>query len=361
MMISVDMTTPDFKNNSLDLVRLLAAFQVAMFHCFHYIPNIASESIFFKLILLFPGVPIFFFISGYLISKSYESKPNLREFGKNRALRIYPALIVCVVINVFAIALTGYFQAEQVQTHEVLLLVAAKSSFVQFYNPDFMRAFGDGVLNGSLWTICVELQFYLITPIVYILMRKWNLLSTQNLLLLALLFLLANRALVYTAPEFGGSTIWKLARVSFIPWFYMFVIGIVFQREYNRIHSLLTRVPALPIVGAYMVFAFYGSQNGLALGNYVSPVIFAALAVVIFRVSYSLQPFTRRVLRGNDISYGLYIWHMPVINHLLYTSETTHYWSSYLALAISFFLALLSWKLIEKPTLKLKKFQIYSH
>lgn len=37
-------------------------------------------------------------------------------------------------------------------------------SFVQFYNPDWLRGFGTGVLNGSLWSIPVELQYYVLLP-----------------------------------------------------------------------------------------------------------------------------------------------------------------------------------------------------
>jgi peptidoglycan/LPS O-acetylase OafA/YrhL len=43
----------------------------------------------------------------------------------------------------------------------------AQLSIVQFYNPDFLRGYGVGVLNGSLWTISVELQFYVMLPWVW--------------------------------------------------------------------------------------------------------------------------------------------------------------------------------------------------
>ena len=86
----------------------------------------------------------------------------LKEYAQNRILRIYPALILCTFISVVCVYLTGYLSSQGVKFGELILWVAGQISFVQFYNPDFMRAFGVSVLNGSLWSITVELQFYIL-------------------------------------------------------------------------------------------------------------------------------------------------------------------------------------------------------
>jgi peptidoglycan/LPS O-acetylase OafA/YrhL len=156
-----------FKENSLDAMRLLAASEVAIEHTFEFMLDERPDNLFFDILELFPGVPIFFFISGYLISKAYERSPNNWEYAKNRILRLYPALIICVAVNIMMVGATGYFSISQASNSDIALLFLGKTTFFQFYNPDFMRAFGDGVLNGSLWTICVELQFYILTPLLY--------------------------------------------------------------------------------------------------------------------------------------------------------------------------------------------------
>ena len=61
-------------------------------------------------------------------------------------------------------------------------------SFVQFYNPDFLRGFGVGVVNGSLWTIAVELQFYVAVPILFWVVNKYK----KSWLFLIPLFFLIN-------------------------------------------------------------------------------------------------------------------------------------------------------------------------
>lgn len=348
-----------FRENSLDALRLFAASQVAISHaCDFMMPGINSWI--FKLIELFPGVPIFFFVSGLLISKSYESTPLVKEYAKNRILRLYPALIVCVAINIIMVASTDYFDSRDVSLTDLFLLFAAKSSFLQFYNPDFMRNFGDGVLNGSLWTICVELQFYIVTPLMYWLFAgPEKKLRNSVLIILICVFFAANQFLTYSLAEHSSSIWLKLFRVSFIPWFYMFLAGILFQRNFSIIAKYLSKVPALAILSAYVLIAYVlVYKMGFQSGNYISPILFALIIFVILRLAYVAPAKVNNILKGNDISYGIYIWHMPVVNQFLYFGHQGTYNDIALATIISIILAALSWVFIEKPALKLKKFTL---
>jgi len=71
---------------------------------------------------------------------------------------------------VFSLLLTyysGYFSTVQITAKQWFAWLATQFTFLQFFNPDFMRAYATGKLNASLWTISVELQFYLLTPIIF--------------------------------------------------------------------------------------------------------------------------------------------------------------------------------------------------
>ncbi len=88
-----------FRINNFDIIRLFAALQVAIHHTMSHLKiEQNSDSVILMFSGFFPGVPIFFFVSGFLISKSYESNPSIREYAQNRILRIYPALIICTFI-----------------------------------------------------------------------------------------------------------------------------------------------------------------------------------------------------------------------------------------------------------------------
>ena len=124
----MDRTTWTFRENSLDAIRLIAASQVAILHTCEFMLEGKATGIFFDLLRLFPGVPIFFFVSGYLISKSYECSPSLTKYAKNRFLRLYPALIICVAVNLVMVFSVGYFSQVDAGFFDVGLLFLAKNN-----------------------------------------------------------------------------------------------------------------------------------------------------------------------------------------------------------------------------------------
>lgn len=350
-----------FRENGLDAIRLFAAAQVAVLHTWEFMLPEETGSLFFELLRLFPGVPIFFFISGYLISKSFERSPSIVEYGKNRFLRLYPALVICVLINLIMVWSSGYFSISTPDAGDVALLFLAKTTIVQFYNPDFMRAFGDGVLNGSLWTICVEVQFYFLVPILYTLFGtgKNKYINSKVLIALVLVFLVANRLLYGLRDEYSENIIWKLYRVSFAPWFYMFLVGVLVQRNFDKVSGFLSKIPVSMMMAIYLLVAFVGTQYlGLSTGNEVSPFLFVFLIPLVIMLAYRKPEKVNSVLKGNDISYGIYIWHMPIVNQMLYLGYRDEHWQALLVVACTVLIAVFSWRYIEKPALGLKKYSL---
>lgn len=336
-------------NNNFNLIRTLAALQVITVHAFHHFE---IESIFLRIIQVFPGVPVFFFLSGYLISKSYRNKQHLglKAFFRNRALRIFPALWVCIILSVISVAATGYLSTVDFSWTQMIAWLGAQLSFFQFYNVGFMREYGVGVLNGSLWTIAVELQFYVLTPVLFWLFRK-----AKWLVFLVLLASLAMNMYIKVFYDWEN-VFFKLLYASSLPWFYMFILGFLFvqfealKAFAKRVHVLiwlLLYVLAMNFVGAYEV-------NG---SNAINPV--AVLFLTFFLISFSaaklrLPALFQRFLDNEDISYGIYIYHMPVINFLLYVGLFGPTINSILVLIITFAAAYLSWTFVEKRCLKLK-------
>jgi len=346
--------SPKIGENNFDLIRLFAATQVAVLHVSGYLSPIWHSSWIAKVLECFPGVPTFFFISGLLISRSYEKNSALPEYTRNRALRIFPALHVCVVLNLVAIALTGYFAVAGATLSDILLLYAAKTTLLQFYNPDFMRAFGDGVLNGSLWTICVELQFYFLIPIIYRLsVTGERRRSNTNLILLVCASLACNRLLYYLQPLYADANWWKLFRVSFLPWLYMFLCGVLVQRNFELLARHLGRRTLLVALPLYVTYALIMHALGLRLDNAISPLLFFPLIATIFIAAYT-TPQVSKLLHGHDISYGIYIYHIPIMNMFLYYGLLGQKYTL-ATLMLSLIFALLSWFLVERPSLKRKR------
>ncbi len=344
-----------FKTNNFDLLRLFAATQVVFHHCFIYlkIEHTGIVEVFSVLSRMFPGVPIFFFVSGYLISKSFETNSNYIEYGQNRFLRLFPGLFVCVGISILVVYLTGYLDSVSVNLLDLIVLLLAKSTFFQAYNPEYLRAYGDGVLNGSLWTITVEIQFYILVPLLYLILRN---ISRKNVAILVLiaLFLFINRIYAYVPLSYQENIIFKIIRISFFPWFYMFLLGMFFQTNFDTLYRYLKN-RAVYLLAAYVVVSFICIKAGISYFNNMNPLIFLFLAVTVFSMAYSFPSLSRKLLNGNDISYGIYIYHMPVVNFLLYHNLYGGIQHAAMLFAATFTFATISWLLIERPSLRLKK------
>lgn len=351
------------KTNNFDLIRLAAALQVALIHAIAGL-GVAAPASLRAIADFFPGVPIFFFISGFLISNSFEKNSVVREYALNRFLRIYPGLAVCFLVSLASVWCTGYFSRIEVSGSAMLMWAAAQLSIAQFYNPDFMRHYGVGVLDGSTWTITVELQFYVLVPLMYGLLR-WQRLSRArfNLILgvLILGFMMINQGFMHAAAFHSRPFWYKLAGVTFAPWFYMFLVGVAFQRNFEVLRRWLAGRFIL-VLAAYCVLGWMASNVlGWGFGNSLNPVLFIALSTLAFSAAFSATALSDRLLRRNDVSYGVYIYHEPVINLLMVAGLGAYWMSVPVAIALTIGVAYASWRLVEKPALSLKRHPLYQH
>ncbi len=306
-------------SNNFDLIRLFAATQVAFCHSTEILCGQYYFSEWLQFLKLFPGVPIFFFISGFLISKSFETNHNLHDYAINRIIRIFPALWVCNFVAILSVFVSGYLDSKNVSLEQISVWYLAQSTFIQFYNPDFMRAFGVGVLNGSLWTICVELQFYILVPIIYgLLKRVKEGYFLPVIFTLIIISIICNRILYTLEPEYGSTVYWKLIRVTFLPWLYMFLTGLLFQKYIYKHFAVISNKQFLILLVTYIPFGWFMYHHNWTFNNGISPIIFIAIALLTYAAAHVCPTLSEKLLHKNDISYGIYIYHMPIVNLFLY-------------------------------------------
>ena len=336
---------PPAAENNFDLIRLVAALQVAVKHAGVHL-GVGGAAL--EVMGIFPGVPVFFLISGFLIFPSFANSQGLRHFAFNRFLRLFPALWTCLALSVASVLVVGYLPPETLATGKFWAWIAAQSTFVQFYNPDFLRGYGAGVINGSLWTISVELQFYVLTPLLYWLLRD----RTPRFLALIAAFLVPN-LLMSLYPS--DTVRYKLLYASFLPWLYMFLLGAWLSTRPDLVERVL-RVRLWMLLLAHAAALAVCAALGLRwLGNETAPLAYFTLAAVVIKLAYTLPWLSNRLLRRWDISYGVYIYHMPVINLLMWYGIAGTVASVALATAVTVAFALASWVLVERPALSLKR------
>src|SRR5579871_2179435 len=117
--------------NNFDLIRLLAALQVVLFHAREHLKidykGYGLEPI-FSFIAYFPGVPIFFCISGFLIYNSYKRNYNdIAKYFRNRFLRLFPGLWACFLVTLILLLLFRTLSLKDiVSNHSVLAWIGCQ-------------------------------------------------------------------------------------------------------------------------------------------------------------------------------------------------------------------------------------------
>lgn len=334
------------KENNFDLIRLIASIQVAVTHLANYS---GVESRFISYLGYFPGVPVFFFISGFLIYQSFTStiRTQRHYFAFNRVLRLYPGLFVCTLLTAVSIEMAGYHIFERQYIDDLARLIIAHGSIFQFYNPGFLREYGSGAINGSLWTIGVEVQFYVLTPLLFFLFSRYK----NAAMVLLCIFLCANVANTHLNERQSIAS--QLIDYSFVPWFYMFLLG-AFVSMHKEICIRITRWKFLHLLIPYCACYYLAETMQLGTGNSINPVCFMLLAIIIIKCAYSHPLLSDKLLQRNDISYGIYIYHMPIINYLIHTKATDSGNAFLIGAFLTLVISILSWFVIEKPFLRLK-------
>ena len=190
-------------NINLDIARGLAALSVFLFHIRGVleasIPFMAQLAQYGRL-----GVPLFFVISGYVITSSAEGvirrSSNSNSFLKRRFLRIYPpfwASIIIVIMIPYIMAAVSYLKAGQYISPTPNYQLLTISDWIQVASliKVFMSNNGDlegqfMAVNSVYWTLAIEFQFYLCVYAALIFRRYFRsiLLSISIISLMLIIF-----------------------------------------------------------------------------------------------------------------------------------------------------------------------------
>lgn len=355
-------STPDRRrDNCFDLLRLVAALGVVVQHA---VEHLAAPFLWFA-----PGsgrwfgdgVPMFFIISGGMV---YASARRCREQGRpwrdylrNRLLRIAPALYAYAAVMAAFLVLSGIVAGRALVGTQFLGWLGSTLLLVPVYHPPLLAEFGTGVVNGSLWTIPVEVGFYLLVPVLVLAAARW---SFAAMLAGAGAVAVAGVALLAAAAEHGGDGLGgRLLAVSVLPWLGFFLLGIWWHRVWDRAPQ--SPWVALAALAGYVATAVVRRHTGDGAEVAVALLGGLPLSYLVYWLAYHGGGALRRVTdRLGDLSFGVYIWHMPVINLLLWAGfdglALPGTAAVLVVVALTACCALLSWHLVEKPALRLKSY-----
>jgi peptidoglycan/LPS O-acetylase OafA/YrhL len=332
--------------NNFDLLRLLAALQVAVIHGVEHM-KIDMPRDWYGAVNSFPGVSIFFVVSGYLISGAYLRSKDLNSYARNRILRIYPGLWVCFGATVL---LMLFFQKLDVPLWKIVLWTLGQLTFVP-HTPDYLRSFGTGSVNGSLWTIPVELQFYLILPLLMTFITR----STFRKVAIFVVLLALGIGYLWLRREYEGRLPTRVLLMCILSWLYVFMIGVFLQLNPAFVERFIAGKFLWWLIG-YVCWTLLMRWLGVPVeGNDATPLTTIPLGFLTISFALTAPGLAEKLLRGNDISYGLYIYHMLVINVFVQMGQIGEASKLAMAIALSIMLAMISWRFVEAPALRLKR------
>ncbi|MDO8828420.1 acyltransferase [Methylophaga sp.] len=305
------------KNNNLDLLRFSFAFVVFLVHAYH-LSDSASLSIFNTIFSAKMAVECFFVVSGFLIFMSYEHSSSLNRYFEKRARRIYPAYFSVVVIcALFGSLLSTYSYSEYFFSSEFYRYLIANLVFLNFIQPSLPGVFSENSLaavNGALWTLKIEVMFYLSVPVFVWLFRRIGL--WQGLTFLYLTSFIYSFCMQLLIDQHGGIFV-EIQRQ--LPGQLMFFIaGGALYYSFNFFQKNATPLLILAIA-AYFVESFF--ETGLLYA--------ASLGIFVVYFGFVFK-YLGNFGKYGDFSYGIYILHFPILQ----TFISYQYFASYPYLAM---------------------------
>jgi peptidoglycan/LPS O-acetylase OafA/YrhL len=321
----------------------------------------------------FFGVDIFFVLSGFLITTllveefQRAGRISLRSFYARRALRLLPALgVVLIAVLLYAqVDLAGgvahYVRIEALWS----ALYGLNWYFVVEHNPLLTL-----LHLGHAWSLSIEEQFYFVWPLVLLGLLRLRL-AGRTLVVITLAGAAAS-AVVMVAVARGGGLAGEFhalygtdARAQGI------LLGAALGLA--AVHGMLpVRLVARTVVDAAgwiaavilgLAFAgVIGARSGSFLEDGGYTLVALAAAAVIAHLVVTPRGVMARVLAWRPlrdigrISYGLYLWHLPIF--LVLDEERTglSFWPRVvLQFGVTFAAATLSFVVVERPALRLKR------
>ena len=314
----------------------------------------------------FVGVDIFFVLSGFLITvllvQEFQrtSGIRLRDFYLRRAVRLLPALFVVMLASV---AYALLFQAD-----EKASLTLKGVLYTLFYAANWAQVPpnppGIGALSHA-WSLSVEEQFYIVWPLMLITLLK---LTAKSLALSILAFLIGisiflnvwfwHEHVPFLRMYFGTDT---RANEILIGCFAALVLCWGLLQHTNRLKWVLHSAAVASL--AALFFAFFGFRHnewfvyngGFAVVSIITAILIADLVLFPSLISRCFE-FAPLVWIGK-ISYGLYLWHFPILeaSKKLFEGRMSYFLYTLTGMVVSLLVATASYYLLERPLLGLRR------
>lgn len=271
----------DKRNHLIDLLRIIAAAGVVLFH-FEYAATNTHNWYYYVCQWGYLGVPIFFTISGYciLIALQHAKKPS--EFIIRRFFRIFPPywfslLLIFIIVSLLRV-LTG--------ANSVVVFPKSIAGFGATLSLLTKPVTGIPTLNWVYWTLSFEAFFYIVVYICSFFKKQY---FTIALLLVTLLSIVL--------------PVYKSGVLFFLGYWPLFSIGIA---VYQLLHYSAREKLLSAILFAFSIAGFYTTHQEFYY------VLACSVTVLLIVINHFVPLKDNFLSRLGDVSYSLYLIHVPI-------------------------------------------------
>jgi peptidoglycan/LPS O-acetylase OafA/YrhL len=334
-------------DNGFNFVRLVCALLVVVYHSWgmnpvHPGPDVVTRFVTPHGDLGSLAVGVFFMISGIFVTQSWARDPHLFRFALRRIARILPGLFACLLVT--TIVAVGFFSEQgwagllQGATWRYVFGNTVLHWLHYIIRPEELHiagVLGGQHLNGPLWTLYWEGRMYVMVALIGLSaalpLRTWLRGMALFLLLAANLF-----------PEVAAGYIWEVRLWS------LFLTGMLLYTLAPDLRVGWIHV-ACAIAFAAMNFTRWSDINGSGLTWFGIVLVAATLGLAVGSAPMRRFSYVQR----HDYSYGVYIYHWPVLLMLRAALPPMGAKTMVLAaLLVTLPLAMLSWHLVEAPAMR---------
>jgi peptidoglycan/LPS O-acetylase OafA/YrhL len=323
------------RENNFGLLRLILAFMVVSFHI-----NMLYGVNPGRLISYLVGFAVssFFVISGLLVTWSFDKDQELIAYSIKRFFRIYPLYFIMILIQMCALLalFPGVFNMKlAIYSLKYFVYNAIFLNFLQPTIPGVFENLKYNAINGSLWTIKIEVLFYVLLPLIYYAFKKFRIKFLILIYFLSALFFIVSTM----------NPAWNTFVDQFPAYLRFFIVGIIlylygYKIRFSSFYALL--------ISVILFFTSYYAIGNVFYKAFVYPV---CLGIIVYLVGFSKPVFDLKY----DISYGVYIIHFPVIQIFLFFGYFTSSFYLFIpvVLTVIILMASLSYILVEKRFIEL--------
>lgn len=288
------------------------------------------------------AVRVFFILSGVMVAQSFDRSRSVIDFTVARVLRIFPALIVCVLAVAFvlgpfvsALPVSEYFKSTELYGYAIKTLTLATGS-APLPGVFETNAYAEYV-NSSLWTLKYEVACYVALGalgVAGLFDQKLRWFAAAGL---ALIVATVSLSLPDNPDDYGFTQNLRY----FVVYFYGGVLAYLLRSHLVLSWILLLPLSLIFVASVQTPFAEVGAMLFLGYG-------------ALWAATKTWGPL-RGLCNRTDASFGIYIFAGPVQQTLLWMfPDVSPVVLTFAAFAIVLPLAIASWRFVEKPSLQLR-------